>query len=201
MTSMRAADRGNFGRVTRCCEPIVNCSADAAAFDRRFACTMVPGDQQNQAIPARDCLVDAAIDRGPSSVEIHAVQIDDTVGRNRAGAQLLVPAGVERLLGDRNGLCRPRRSFRTRLRICGSRRRREFNRFSCSWTSGFFPGQRPDRRGDARPQPCLFRAERAHVPQRPSAPGPGLRPKPTFRLRSRSLRDLRPRRYRSGSAP
>ena len=199
MTSMRAPNGGNIASVARSGEPIVYGRANAAPLDRRLAWTMVTGDQKHNSVAARDCVIEATIDGVPGSVEVHAMEIDNAVRSDSAGAELLVPARVERFLANWN---RPSGcDHRPRDGFYRSRRRHNFFRFYRDFRTGFLMGQRPDRGGDARPQLRFLRAERAHERQRPWAPGSALRLKPTCRLRLRPPLGQSPRRCRNGSGP
>src|SRR5437868_2418565 len=168
MPRVRSADGSNLGGVPRGCEPVVNGRTNPAALDRRLAWAVMAGNQQYDAVPSHNCLVEPAIDRRPSAVEVLAVQIDHPVGCNRAGPELPVPGPVEGLLRNGN---RPTRSI-PRLRCW---RRSEARRGFYWWFGGgsgnLLPRQRPNGRRDARPELGLVRAERAHGPQRPWARG------------------------------
>lgn len=85
-------------------QPVVHGGANLAALDRRIAGAVVSGDQQQDAITAGDRLLQATIDRRPGSIEIEAVKVQDPVRLDRAAAKPLVPAAVERLVGDRSRL-------------------------------------------------------------------------------------------------
>lgn len=211
---MRSTDSGDFARVTRCGEPIIDSRANPAALDRRLAGTMVSGNEQYHALTAGDRLIETAVDRCPGAVQIHPVKIDDSIRHHGAAAQLLVPASVEGggavqvLPGSRKRphQRRRRRSVETAHLCSGSTMAplhcRLGGRLSAPFTreSGV-ARQRSNGRGDARPELGLVRAERAHERQRLWALGSALRLMPTCRRRS-SLRPVpSPKRCRSGSAP
>ena len=69
--------------------------ADRASADGRIARTVVAGDQQNDAIAVRDRPVQFTVDRSPSAVERHSVEIDDPIGLDAAASEPLVPTAVE----------------------------------------------------------------------------------------------------------
>lgn len=79
---MRASNRGNVVGVAGGREPVMDDGADRSAADRRLSRAMMPGDQQNEAIAARNRLLEAAVDRAPGSVQAHPVEIDHTVRLN-----------------------------------------------------------------------------------------------------------------------
>jgi hypothetical protein len=79
----------------------MHCGANPTARDGRIAGTMMPGDQQQDAIAAGDCLLKRAIDRRPRRIQIHAMEVEHTIRLDRAAAQALVPATVQRPLADR----------------------------------------------------------------------------------------------------
>ena len=201
MASVGAPNGSNPRRMARRRKPVVNGGADASALDRRIARPVVAGDQQQHAIPGRNRLLEPAIDRLPCSVEVHPVEIEHPIGLDRAGFEAPVPAAVEagsefRFGRDRRRSPRSRRSGRycrlDRLRFIGFLKDLRIDRVA---------RQRPDRRCDPGPEIGLVRAERAHALPHLSAAGSAPRPRPTFRRRSPPPRDLRPRRYRSGSDP
>ena len=66
--------------------------ADAAAPHRRLACSGMASDQQDDPILVNDRLLERPVDRLPGTVEIVAVEVDDTVWLDIAGAKLSVPA-------------------------------------------------------------------------------------------------------------
>ena len=73
----------------------------SSALDRRLARPMVAGDQQNDPVARAIGLLQAAVDRRPRQVEVEAVEVEDAIGLDGAGAQLAIPAAVERLAGRR----------------------------------------------------------------------------------------------------
>jgi len=88
--------------MARGSEPVVDRSADAASLNRRSAGPVMTRDQQQHAVAASDCLLEATVNCCPGGVQRHAVQVEDTIGLYTAGAQLLVPAAIKRLLTDRD---------------------------------------------------------------------------------------------------
>jgi len=55
-------------------------SSNATALDRRIAGAMVTSDQQNDPFSSSNRPLEAAVDRRPGLVEIHAVKIEHAVG-------------------------------------------------------------------------------------------------------------------------
>lgn len=198
MPPMRAAHSSDAACVPRCGEPIVNRGADLAALNRRLPRTVMTGHEQQDAVAARDRFFELAVDCAPCRVQVHPVQIENTVGFDGTRAEPPVPAAVERRsrpwplhrhrLGLRNHSAHRRRSVRLVLLFSpfGDRSLSRERRNS---------GRHP------RPERGLFRAEGSHAPRRPSAEAARPGRTPTFRRRSPSLPDRRPRRCRSGSAP
>ena len=183
MTAMRASDRGDILRMTGRGDPVMNRGPDAAALDRRLARPMMPGNQQENPFTAGDRLFERAVDRRPGAIQIHAVEVEHPVRLDRAAAQPLVPASIERLVCDRNrfpsetGRRTVTRSAMVDDAGCGAvmplhrLRRSPFpNRGRPHITR-----KRPDRCCDASPELGLIRVERAHGLLCPSAPGSTLR--------------------------
>jgi hypothetical protein len=102
VATVRAAHGGNVSSVARGGKPVVNRGADPSALDWRVARAVVTCDQQKDPIAARKCLLKATIDRCPSGVEVHPVKVDRAIRVDVAAAQLLVPASIEGLVGDRD---------------------------------------------------------------------------------------------------
>ena len=75
---------------------------DSPALHRRLTGTMVAGDQQKDPIAAGECLLKSTVDRAPRSVQVHPMEVDRAVRLDVAAAQLLVPASVQGLVGDRD---------------------------------------------------------------------------------------------------
>lgn len=200
MPSMRPPDGCNVRGMARCRQPVVHGCPDSAPLDRWVAGAMMAGDQQNDAFAIRYRLLEAAIDRRPRGVEVHAVQVQHPVRLNASSAQPLIPASIKSSLVDRNGrrarlrrdeLVRPRNhslrlGFRPLFRCLRSR---------------LVPRQRTNGGRDLRPQFGLVRAERAHAQRRPWGRGSTPIPRPTSRRRSLRHRVRRPNTCRSGSAP
>lgn len=90
----------DMGCVARGSEPVVHGCADPAAPDRRLARSVMAGDQQHQAVAARDRLLQAPVDRRPRLVERHAVQVQNAIRLDVAAPQPFVPAPVEGLVSD-----------------------------------------------------------------------------------------------------
>lgn len=139
-------------------QPVMNCGANLATLDGWFARSVVASDQQQHSVAAPNGLLQRAVDRRPGSVEGQAMKVEDAVRIDRPAAQSLVPAAIERLIGDRDrpGLL----PYETGP---GSRSNRGSRR--CRYGSWLWRGsldgisrKRPDRRGDPCPQLGLLRA-------------------------------------------
>ena len=104
---------------------------DPAPLDGRLAGSMVTGNQQHHPIPASDRLLEHPVDSKPGAVEVHAVEIENSIGLDGAATKFTVPGPVEGSGADRNG-------FRRCLRLPGSRLR--------LGSSGDFYGLLNDRR-------------------------------------------------------
>lgn len=179
-------------------EPIVNGRSDAASLDRRIARPMMAGDEQYDPVPARDRLLQAAVDRIPGRVEVHAMKVEHAIGLNGPAAQLLVPITVERLVGDRQGF-RARRWGRTSR--CRPWPNYDLLKFLGSLSRFYLAREWPDRGRHSRPQLGLFRAESTHAPPCPSGSGSAPRQWPTCRPRSPPPQGRHPRKYRTCWAP
>ena len=62
------------------------------ALDRRLAGPMMAGDEQHDAVAARDRLLERAVDRAPGAVEVHAVKVEDAVGLDSAASAAAGPS-------------------------------------------------------------------------------------------------------------
>lgn len=113
MTAVRTADRGNVSSMAGGRKPVVHGGANTPTLDGRIAWAVMTGDQQQDAVAARDRLLQTPVDCSPGDIEVHAVEVEHAVGLNCPAPQSLVPAAVEGLLADWNA--RPF-SGRTRLR-------------------------------------------------------------------------------------
>lgn len=91
MTPVSAANRGDRTRVTRGGEPIVDGGADPAPLDRRTAGTMMPRDQQDDALAPDNRLLQPVVDHVPGAIEGEAVKIEHTIGLDRARPKASVP--------------------------------------------------------------------------------------------------------------
>ena len=131
MTAVGTSYRSDARRVARVREPVMDGRPDPAPLDGRLAGSMVTGNQQHHPIPASDCLLERAVDRKPGAVEVHAVEIENSIGLDGAATKFTVPGPVEGSGADRNG-------FRRCLRLPGSRLR--------LGSSGDFYGLLNDRR-------------------------------------------------------
>ena len=168
MAPVSAADGGDLRRMAGGLQPVVNRGADLASLNGRLTRAMMSGDQEHDAVAAVNRPLEDVVDRLPGTVESHSVKIERTVRLDLSGPEPAVPTRVEcrpgvwssrrRLkwksgratLNDRRGgglrlLVRP-----LRLRSLLARQRRDGGRY-------------------ARPEFCLFRAERTHAPPCPSA--------------------------------
>ena len=56
----------------------------------------MPGDEENDAVSARNCLLKRPVDCAPGAVESHSVKIDGAIWLESAAAKLAVPGSVER---------------------------------------------------------------------------------------------------------
>ena len=209
MPGMGAPHRRNSDRVPRNRKPVVHCGADLATLDRRLAGAMVAGHQQDDAVPRFAGPIKGDVDRPPGAVKVEAVEIDDPVRPDRAGAELAVPGSVQRSRSPRRRrIGGPAR----RPGLPGRSRRRPRRRFRGLASNGRLrrriARQRPDRRRDPSPELGLLRAEEAR--HSAAAPGPprfpwerGSAPRRMTPCRPRSAwpRRPRPRRCRSGSGP
>ena len=100
VTAMGVSDCSDARPMARRREPIVNRRADPSALNGRIPATMMPGYQQDDAVPGRNCLFERTVDRSPGGVEVHAMKVESTVGHDRTGAQLLVPTAIESRSGS-----------------------------------------------------------------------------------------------------
>jgi hypothetical protein len=73
----------------------VNRGPDPSSLDRRFARTVVAGDQQNDPLAPGDRLFEPTVDRLPGGVERQSMEVENAIGLDRAGAKPAVPAGVQ----------------------------------------------------------------------------------------------------------
>jgi len=197
--AVRAPNGSDFARMARRSEPVVNCSADGAATDRRLTGTMMAGDQEQETFAACDRLIERAVDCPPCPVEGHSVEINDAVRFQRSAAESPVPASVERRARCETLLPRGRTSRARCCRYCWlrGRLRRHFSYLRVVPLTR----QWPDRGSDARPELGFLRVEGAHVPP-PLWGGAGRRHRwRTFRRRFASRPVLNPRRCRTGSRP
>jgi len=167
---MRATHGSNFASVPGRRQPVVNRGSDSATLDRRFARPVVAGNQENDAIASADRLIECVIDRAPSLVEVHPMQVDDAVWVDSAGTQASVPCTVQR--GPELGP-----AWNSRRREMPMKHPDRFGR----WNRFFFSigcllfnllaREGRNRRSHARPQLAFFRAELTHAPRRPWATG------------------------------
>src|SRR4051812_37953120 len=92
---MGAAYRGDRRSVARSGEPVVHRGPDFPPLHRRRPRPVMPGNQQQQPVAARDCLLDSAVDRRPGAIEREAVEVEDPIRLDAPGRKLSVPAAVE----------------------------------------------------------------------------------------------------------
>ena len=96
MPAMGTANGGNAAGMAGRCKPVVDGGTNPSPLDRRVARPMMPGDQQQDTVAGRNRSFQGDVDRVPCPVEVHAMKIDNPVRLDRALAQCLVPAAVER---------------------------------------------------------------------------------------------------------
>lgn len=174
-------------------------SADRAAPDWRLTRPLMPSDQENDPIAARDCLLERSVDRPPGAIETQSVKVDSPVGLKSAATKAAVPRTIERC-------SKAPRPLRSDGRASGARFcrlwlleifRRGFNHFLVVRVAR----KRADRGSDARPERRFFRAERAHGPPRLWAGANRRRRSPPFRPRFGWLQGPSPKRCRSDWRP
>ena len=169
VATVRAANCCNAGRMARRGQPIMNGGADLAALDRRLARSRMAGHEQQDALTRSDCPLQRLIDGLPRAVEAVAMEIERSVGLDRAGPETPIPTAVESCRLD----ClswrwrrRPGSSLDLRrFRRGGDRLGRNVSlvdRVAREWLDG---------RGYPRPERRLVRAERAHAQRRPWGAG------------------------------
>jgi hypothetical protein len=78
-------------------QPVVNGGPDLASLHRRFPGSCVTGDEQQDSLVRSKRSLQPKIDGVPSLVEAQTVEIEDPVGFDGSGSQLLVPAGIKRV--------------------------------------------------------------------------------------------------------
>ena len=96
MASVRAANRSDVAGMAGGGKPVVHGRADRSAADRGLSRPLVTGDEKDEPLPAADRLVEAAIDRLPRTIEAHSVQVDYSVGLDRAASEAAIPCAVQR---------------------------------------------------------------------------------------------------------
>ena len=95
MASVRAPHGSDVRGVARSREPVMDRCPDAAALDRRIAWTMMPRDQQQQAVAASNRLIKPTIDRTPCGVEAHAMEVEHPIRCDSTVAKAFIPTSVE----------------------------------------------------------------------------------------------------------
>jgi hypothetical protein len=75
MTPVSAPHSSDISRMTRNCEPVVSGSTNAAPLHGWIARPVMPSDEKHNPLTARYRLLEAAVDRGPGGVKIHAMKI------------------------------------------------------------------------------------------------------------------------------
>ena len=103
---MRASYGGDLRRMPRRRQPVVDRSANAPAPDRRLTWSVMAGNEKDDALAAGNCKLEAAIDRCPCAVEVHAMKIKDPVRFDRPAPQSLVPSSIKRPFTNWRGLAR-----------------------------------------------------------------------------------------------
>ena len=79
MALVRTANGGNHRGVARRGEPVVNRRPDATALDWRIARPVMAGNQQQHPVASSNRTVEGMIDRGPSGIERHPMEIEHAV--------------------------------------------------------------------------------------------------------------------------
>jgi hypothetical protein len=201
VAAVGAADRGDSRSVARGGEPVMHRGANFPSLDRGLAGPMMAGDQQQHPLAARDCLLEAAVDRGPGFVQAQPVEVQDAIRSGTSIGEFPIPGAVEGPVRNRHrwGLwrwrrCRPDRFVRSRAGVM------VWCRFGRSLTARL-SRQRANRRRDPRPERRFLRAERAHGRQRPSARGSRPGRSLTCRRQSPPPPLPIPRMCRSGLGP
>ena len=100
MPRMCPAHRGDPGGMARDGQPVVNGRADLAALDGRFARTMMTRDEKDEAVSGILGALEGEVDFSPCAVETVPVEIDDSVGVERARPELSIPRPVKRRSGS-----------------------------------------------------------------------------------------------------
>ena len=201
MAAMSAPNGSDFGGVARGSQPVVDGGADLASLHGRFPGSCVTGDEKQDSVPRGDCPVQPDIDRIPGLVEVQPVKIQNPVGLDGSGFQLLVPARIQRawsrLRTWRQWLGRRRDSSNSSrcARLLGSRNRRGRK------VADPFSRKRSDRCCNPLPKRLLVSAERAHGQPNPSGSAPAPGPCRTYRLRSAEPGRRRPKTCRRGCCP
>ncbi len=95
MAAMRRAHCGDLRRVSRRRQPVVDRGANPAAHDRRIAPSLMPGNQQYDAVPRGNGALQHMIDRGPGTIEVMAMEVEGAVGADISRSQALIPRPVE----------------------------------------------------------------------------------------------------------
>jgi len=162
MAPMRSADRRNLRRMAGYREPVVNRCANPSALDGRVARSMVASDQQHDALVIRDGLIERPVDRRPSRVQAHAMEVEDAIRLQAAASNPLVPTPVQGLVGDRYRLLAGSH-LSHRRRTVGLRSHRGRSGLFTSRCGELLSRKRADRRRYAAPKLGFFRAERAHA--------------------------------------
>lgn len=106
---VRPAYRGDGPGMAAMGQPIVNNRPNLSALDGRLAFPLMSGNEQDDAVPVPDCLVEHMVDGGPRSVKRVAMKVKHPVDRNTSISDAFVPAPVQRRAGKR-----PRRRGRRR---------------------------------------------------------------------------------------
>lgn len=89
---MGASNGGDLPSVAGGREPIVDGGANPPSLHRRVARPGMAGDQQKHPLGINERICKRAINRLPGALEVMAVQVDDPIGLDLAGAQPAVPA-------------------------------------------------------------------------------------------------------------
>ncbi len=95
MAAMSVPDSSDARPVARRGQPIVNRRPDPSTFNRRIAAAMVAGYEQHDPISSRDRLFQCTVDCAPGAIEVHPVEVENSVGHDGARTQFLVPTAIQ----------------------------------------------------------------------------------------------------------
>ena len=78
----------------------MNRSSDPASLNRRLARPMMTRNQQHDPLTPRDRIFEGPVDRRPGAIQVHSMEVEHSIGLDRATTQSPIPASVERFLRD-----------------------------------------------------------------------------------------------------